>query len=128
VITVGNHIYVAPEYMEQFETNFHNRAGLVDRMPGFLFNQLLRPVAPDGAYIVLTYWESRSAFDAWVKSDAFVRGHARSRTLPAAAFARPSHVEIHEVIQDSRDPDLLAEPRGTPMQIHSVAAGSSASD
>ncbi len=118
MITVSNRIYVNSEYADQFESNFQNRAGLVDNMQGFISNQLLRPVKEGEPYIVLTFWESRADFDAWVQSDAFKQGHARSGTLPKETFSQPSHVELHEIIQDSTRPDLVPEPRGKPLPSH----------
>ena len=44
MITVANRIYVKPEYGEAFEARFRDRAGLVDGMPGFVSNMVLRPV------------------------------------------------------------------------------------
>ena len=44
MITVANRIYVRPEYAEAFEARFRERAGLVDKMPGFVSNMVLRPV------------------------------------------------------------------------------------
>ena len=116
MITVANRIFVTPEYAEQFEDNFRNRAGLVDAMPGFISNQLLRPVNDGEPYVVFTVWESRAHFDAWVRSDAFVKGHARSGTLPREAFSGPNQLELHEVIQDSSRPELEPEPRGKPFR------------
>ncbi len=116
MITVANRIFVTPEYAEQFEDNFRNRAGLVDAMPGFISNQLLRPVNDGEPYVVFTVWESRADFDAWVRSDAFVKGHARSGTLPREAFSGPNQLELHEVIQDSSRPELEPEPRGKPFR------------
>lgn len=75
-------------------------------------------MAPGDPYIVLTLWESREQFDAWTRSDAFVQGHARSGTLPKEAFSGPNKLELHEVVQDSSRPDLVAEPRGKPMGGH----------
>jgi heme-degrading monooxygenase HmoA len=118
MITVMNRIAVHPEYAEQFEERFLNRARMVDEMPGFVSNQVLRPVAPGDPYIVLTVWESREQFDAWTHSDAFVQGHARSGTLPKEAFSGPNKLELHEMIQDSSRPDLVPEPRGKPMGGH----------
>jgi heme-degrading monooxygenase HmoA len=46
MITAMNRIYVAPEFAEQFEERFRTRAGLVDGMPGFVWNKVLRPVNP----------------------------------------------------------------------------------
>lgn len=116
MITVANRIYVNSEYAAQFEENFHKRAGKVDQMPGFISNQVLRPVNEGDPYIVLTFWASRSDFDAWIKSDAFVQGHARSGTLPKDAFTGSNKLEIHEVIQDSSRPELTPEPHGRPFR------------
>jgi heme-degrading monooxygenase HmoA len=118
MIAVANRIYVNPEYGEAFEERFRNRAGLVDKMPGFIFNQLLRPAKVGDPYIVLTYWESYQAFKAWTQSEAFKEGHAKSGTLPKAAFDRPNKLEIHQVVQDSRDPQLKPEP---PLALKEVA-------
>jgi heme-degrading monooxygenase HmoA len=109
---------VAPDYAEQFEERFRTRAGLVDGMPGFVWNKVLRPVNPGDPYVVLTLWESRATFDAWVHSDAFAKGHARSGTLPKEAFLKPSQLELHELFLDSSRPDLEPEPRGKPVAFH----------
>lgn len=116
MITVANRIYVHPDYAAQFEENFHRRAGMVDQMPGFISNQVLRPVNEGDPYVVLTFWQSRADFDAWVRSDAFVQGHARSGTLPKEAFTGANKLEIHEIIQDSSRPELQPEPHGKPFR------------
>ena len=121
MITVANRIFVHADYADQFEERFRQRAGLVDQMPGFVANQVLRPVNADDPYIVLTFWESRQHFDAWVRSDAFIQGHARSGTMPKEAFSAPNKLEIHEIITDSARPDLVAEPKGKPFGIHEEA-------
>lgn len=114
MITTMNRIAVDPAYAEQFEENFRDRAGLVDRMPGFISNQLLRPTGEGEPYIVLTHWESRQQFEAWVRSPEFVQGHARSSSLPREAFSGPSKLELHEVLLDSTRPELVPEPHGGP--------------
>lgn len=101
MITVANRIYVNPEYADAFEERFQQRAGLVDAMDGFISNKVLRPVNEGDPYIVLTFWESRQAFEAWTQSEAFRKGHAQSSTLPKEAFSGQNKLEIHEVIQDS---------------------------
>ena len=104
MIAVANRIYVNPEYAERFEENFRKRAGAVDRMPGFVSNQVMRPTKPGDPYIVLTYWDSKQQFEAWIGSDAFKTGHARSGTLPREAYSGPNQLEVHEIIMDtSRD-------------------------
>ncbi len=117
MITVANRIFVNPDFAEQFEERFRNRAGLVDQMPGFISNQVLRPVNDGDPYIVLTFWNARADFEAWVHSDAFLQGHAKSGTLPKDAFSGPNKLEIHEVLQDSSRPDLAPEPHGEPFKM-----------
>ncbi len=118
MITTANRIYVHPDYADRFEETFRTRARLVDRMPGFVSNQLLRPVNPGDPYVVLTVWESRAHFESWVGSEAFRQGHARSGTLPREAFTAPNGLELHEIILDTTRPDLAPEPRGVPFRAH----------
>ena len=108
MITVANRIYVAKEYADAFEQRFRERAGLVDQMPGFISNQVLRPVNEGDPYVVFTIWNSREDFLNWVRSDAFVKGHAQSGTLPKEAFVKSNVLEMHEVVQDSSRPDLAS--------------------
>jgi heme-degrading monooxygenase HmoA len=103
MITVANRIYVNPDYAEQFEERFAQRAQLVDQMPGFQANLVLRPTEPDAPYVVLSFWDSQEDFEAWTRSDAFAKGHARSGSLPKEAFSGPSVLEVHEVFLDSRE-------------------------
>lgn len=118
MITVSNRIYVAPEHAAAFEEAFAYRARLVDGMPGFIANQVLRPVNDGDPYIVLTLWNSRADFEAWIHSDEFIKGHARSGTLPKETFVKPNVLELHEVVQDSLRPDVAPEPHGGPFKMH----------
>ena len=118
MITVANRIYVAPEYQDEFEERFRNRARLVDGMPGFISNQVLRPVNDGDPYIVFTLWESRNDFENWVESEEFRKGHAQSGTLPKEAFTQSNKLELHEVFLDSARSDLKEEPRGGPFKVH----------
>lgn len=118
MITVANRIYVSAEYSEDFERVFRERARLVDEMPGFVSNQVLRPVNEGEPYVVFTIWNSRQDFLNWVRSDAFTKGHAQSDSLPKEAFFKPNILEMHEVVQDSSRPDLEPEPRGGAFKMH----------
>lgn len=118
MITVANRIYVTAEYAEAFEKVFRERAKLVDEMPGFVSNQVLRPVNEGDPYVVFTLWNSRRDFLNWVRSDAFVKGHAQSGTLPKEAYFKSNVLEMHEVLQDSSRPDLAAEPSGGAFKMH----------
>ena len=66
-----------PEGMgEALESRFAARVAEVDKMPGFEAFELLRPTEGETRYFVYTRWDSEEAFQAWVNSDAFQRGHA----------------------------------------------------
>jgi len=71
-----NAIEVPEGRAEALEERFRARLGEVERRPGFLGFELLRPTAGETRYFVYTRWESEEAFRAWVESDAFRRGHA----------------------------------------------------
>lgn len=98
---VMNRISVNPEYAEAFEARFRDRAGEVDKMPGFQRTLVLRPETPDDPYVVLTFWESREAFEAWTESEAFTRGHSQSGSLPKDVFRGPSKLEKFVPFVDS---------------------------
>jgi heme-degrading monooxygenase HmoA len=87
-------------------------------MEGFVSNQILRPVNEGDPYVVFTTWNSRQDFLNWVRSDAFVKGHAQSGTLPKDAYFRTNVLELHEVLQDSSRPHLAPEPPGEPFNMH----------
>lgn len=98
MFVVMNRFFVKPEFAAQFEARVQNRPRQVDQQPGFRRVQLLRPSNPDDPYIVLTVWETREQFEAWVKADTFTARHAGPRTLSADIFTRPNHVEIFEIL------------------------------
>ena len=118
MITVANRIYVSAEFRDAFEKVFRERAKLVDEMPGFISNQVLRPVNEGDPYVVFTLWNSRADFMNWVRSEEFIKGHAQSGTLPKEAYFKPNVLEMHEVVQDSARPDLEAETRGGEFKMH----------
>lgn len=118
MITVANRLYVGSEYSDAFEKVFRERAGLVDGMPGFVSNQVLRPVNDGDPYVVFTTWNSRQDFLNWVRSDEFVKGHAQSATLPKDVYSQPNVLEMHEIVQDSSRPDMKPEPHGGPFKMH----------
>ena len=62
----------------ELERRFAARAGAVEKSPGFEGFQLLRPVEGETRYFVMTWWESEDAFQAWVNSQDFAKGHANA--------------------------------------------------
>ena len=82
-----NAIEVSPDRASELEERFAKRAGEVEKMPGFLGFELLRPVEGETRYFVYTRWESEEAFRAWVESSSFTRG-PRAGGAPTAARSR----------------------------------------
>jgi len=93
---VANRVPVASGWEEQFEARFRRRAGQVDKQPGFVRMDLLRPVDADSPYVVLTTWEDEIAFDNWVGSEDFKLAH--QNPLPKEAFSGEGRLERHEVV------------------------------
>ena len=60
------------------EERFAARAGEVETVDGFESFELLRPTEGTDRYLVVTRWRDDAAFEAWMSSDAFQRGHAHS--------------------------------------------------
>lgn len=109
MIVTCNRIPVNSEHAAAFEERFADRASLVDGMPGFISFQLLRPQQPGDPYVVMTFWESDAAFEAWTQSAEFKEGHARSGTLPSQTFAGHPRLEIYDVIQSTTKIERLAD-------------------
>lgn len=94
-----NVLNVPAEMRETLEGRFAARAGEVEKMDGFESFELLRPVEGTEQYLVMTHWRDRAAFDAWLSSQAFSKGHAQhSGSGPAASG---SEVWTFEVIQSA---------------------------
>ena len=70
-----NAIEVPPGKGEELEARFAARAGMVDQQPGFEEFMLLRPVAGDDRYFVVTRWDSEEAFENWRNGQAFQHQH-----------------------------------------------------
>ncbi len=96
MIVVANRISIAKGHEASFEERFRIRAGLVDQSPGFIRNEVLRPIRGQ-PYIVKTYWKDLQSFEAWTKSESFHKAHADPP--PAEMFAGPNVLEIHEVFE-----------------------------
>src|ERR1700754_1796400 len=94
-----NAIEVPPGAGEELERRFAARKGAVDKQPGFLGFELLRPVGGETRYFVYTKWESEEAYQAWAAGPA-MEAHSGERAKPVASGS--SLLEF-EVIQ-SADP------------------------
>jgi heme oxygenase (mycobilin-producing) len=71
-----NYIQCEPHYRSRFEELFGSRAHAIDRMPGFIDMQVLKP-NDDGEYLIVSHWTSEKAFKEWTSSPEFIEGHKR---------------------------------------------------
>lgn len=69
--TVGMNYDVLPGKEDQFETAFANVLQLMQTLPGHIHSRLYRDVRSAGSYLIMSQWESRSAFADFLKSEAF---------------------------------------------------------
>ncbi len=99
MIVVENRIPVRKDYREKFEKLFSERESHLSETPGFVRNEVLRPIKGD-EYIVMTHWETMEHFQNWMNSDAFKKAHFGG-TLPKEAFVGENTIEIHEVFLSS---------------------------
>ena len=93
---VANRVFVKPDYEEEFETRFRNRAGQINRQPGFVKMEVLKPQSDNTPFVVLTHWENEQAFNNWVGSDDFKLAH--SNPMPKEAFNNGGGIEQYQVI------------------------------
>jgi heme-degrading monooxygenase HmoA len=65
---------------EAFEKVWLNRESYLDRVAGFVeFHLLKGPESDDHTlYASHSVWQSKAAFEAWTRSDAFRAAHARA--------------------------------------------------
>jgi heme-degrading monooxygenase HmoA len=92
-----NRMKVPEDWQPRFEEVFKDRAKAVDRRPGFIKAEILKPVKGD-TYIVMTHWEGKEHFEAWVGSEEYKEGHQRVGEFKRdGKIVLTSEVEMYEV-------------------------------
>ena len=93
-----NFIRCKSHYRKRFEELFTGRAHAIDKMPGFLFMEVLRP-SKEGEYLIVSHWKDEKYFRQWTKSPEFLEGHKRG-------FA-----DIQEAKERGEEPPMISEFR-----------------
>ena len=88
--TIGMNYRVLPGKEAVFEAAFARIATALAATPGHAASRLYRDVAQPDNYLILSDWDDRAAFDAFLRSDAFARATAWGREHVLAE--RPQHV------------------------------------
>lgn len=76
---VLNNIHVNPQHTAEFENRFLNRTTHLEETDGF---QALRVLKPESSsiYVILTLWESITAFKNWQDSKQYKHTHSKRGT------------------------------------------------
>ncbi|HKV90761.1 MAG TPA: antibiotic biosynthesis monooxygenase [Thermoplasmata archaeon] len=89
-----NRIHVeTPGEAEQVLNAFRHRSGKVDLQPGFLKFEVWRE-EEGREVLVLTRWERKEDFLAWVESPAFRQAHAHAGSSPGTGDGSVYEVAI----------------------------------
>ncbi|MCZ9310325.1 antibiotic biosynthesis monooxygenase family protein [Corynebacterium uberis] len=89
---------------EVVEQRFTQRKHAVDASPGFEGFQLLRPVAGDDRYFVVTWWKDEESYANWRDNEApATHGHDKPEGERPAPAATKAQLLEFEVVLDSRE-------------------------
>lgn len=73
MITVGMNYKVLPGKEGIFERAFDQVLTVMEQMPGHTKSHLFKEVSFPNNYLIISDWNDQSAFDHFVKSDAFAK-------------------------------------------------------
>ena len=69
--TIGMHYDVIPGKEREFEQGFIGVIEHLKQVAGHVESKLYEDVQSTGSYLILSHWESKEDFEAFLKSDAF---------------------------------------------------------
>jgi heme-degrading monooxygenase HmoA len=84
----------------ELEKRFAARAGAVEKSPGFLGFQLLRPTGGEQRYFVVTHWEDEDSFAAWRDGDARAAHATPSGEAPRKPVSSGADLLEFDVVLD----------------------------
>lgn len=96
---VMNRVMVNTGWEAEFEERFKRRKGQIDKEPGFVSMQVLKPEESTTPFVVLTNWQDKAAFENWIKSDDFKLAH--QNPMSKQAFGKGGGLERFEVVVSS---------------------------
>ncbi|UCE85331.1 MAG: antibiotic biosynthesis monooxygenase [Deltaproteobacteria bacterium] len=94
-----NRFRIRPGSEADFEKLWRERESYLDEVPGFREFHLLRGPSSEEYTLYASHssWDSREAFEAWTRSEAFRKAHAQARS-PAGTLVGHPQMEPFEVV------------------------------
>ncbi len=95
-----NRFKIIPGCEDDFLEIWKNRESFLDEVPGFKEFHLLRGPST-GEYSLFashSIWESRRAFEAWTKSEAFRKAHAKAGEAKPVYLGKPEFEGFEAVL------------------------------
>ena len=80
---------VTPGKEEEFERGFLSTLEVMKTLPGHVETHLYEDVASRGSYMILSHWQSRADFDAFLQSEQFKKAVAWGKA--EILRSRPRH-------------------------------------
>jgi heme-degrading monooxygenase HmoA len=71
--TLGMHYDVVPGKEEEFEKGFLGVLDYLKTLPGHVESHMYEDVASVGSYVILSQWETKQAFEAFIHSPEFAK-------------------------------------------------------
>jgi heme-degrading monooxygenase HmoA len=96
-----NRFRIAPGSEGVFEELWRSRDSQLEGVPGFREFHLLRGPSDEECTLFAshTVWESREAFEAWTKSESFVKAHANARAPKGTYLGHPQFEGFEVVLE-----------------------------
>ena len=94
-----NRFKITHGFEESFEKIWRERDSYLSDAPGFKKFSLLKGSSENDYVLYASHslWESRTAFEAWVKSDSFQRAHAQ-KSAPKGTYQGHPELETFEAV------------------------------
>ena len=97
-----NRFAINPGREADFESAWKNRETYLNDVPGFVRFALLKGDEA-GEYVSHSTWESRDAFMAWTRSEAFRAAHGQAAM--GGVMAGPPRISLYDAVITQETPD-----------------------
>jgi len=87
--TIGMHYDVRPGKEEEFERGFVSVLEIMKTLPGHVESHMYEDVQSTGSYVILSQWERKEDFEAFLKSPQFAQAVAWGKA--EILRSRPRH-------------------------------------